>query len=76
MHDELLVAVLKTAYLLQEAQDIADLTRAGMQEVVPDIRIGVETQIISRWSKDALVDLDERGYLRVDSGRELSLSAA
>ncbi len=76
VHDELVVAVPKSANLAQEAENIAELMKLGMQEVVPDIQIDVETQIVSRWSKDAIVDLDERGYLLGSSASEPSSSAA
>ncbi len=67
VHDELVVAVPKTENLAQEAEQIAVLMRAGMHEVVPDVHIEVDAQIVDRWSKDASVELDNGGYLAVDS---------
>ena len=76
IHDELVVAVLKTENLVREAEQISALMRAGMHEVVPDIHIEVEWDVVDRWSKDASVKLDERGYLLGSSASELSSSAA
>ena len=66
VHDELVVAVPKNRNLAREAEQIAQLMRTGMQEVVPDIRIDVEWDLVDRWSKDASVELDEAGYLVTD----------
>lgn len=65
IHDEFLVEVPESSDYTEVAESIKRLMIEGMQEVTPDIKIGVEYAVTRRWSKGAEVKYDDKGRLIV-----------
>lgn len=64
IHDEFIVAVPDGPLVGFHAQVIKQLMIAGMQQVVPDVRIGVEYVVTKRWSKQAKLLRDAVGKVQ------------
>jgi DNA polymerase I-like protein with 3'-5' exonuclease and polymerase domains len=63
VHDEVLIEVPAGSNLKFHAETIRELMIAGMQMVVPDVRIDVEFAVSSRWYKAAEAVYDDAGNL-------------
>lgn len=63
IHDEFLVEVPEDDDLSFHAEAIQRLMIEGMQEVVPDVRVGVEFSASRFWSKNAVAVYDENGLI-------------
>ena len=74
IHDEMLVEVPADSDLTHHAGHIERLMIEGMREVVPDIRIDVESVATTVWSKGAKDVHDDRGRLIAWSPPEVPIA--
>jgi len=65
IHDEIMSELRDDEYLQWHVKRIDQLMIAGMQAVIPDVKISVEGALMRRWYKEAESVYDEHGNLLV-----------
>jgi len=63
IHDEILVEVSKQDCLESRAEQLRELMKKGMREVVPEVKVEVEYAAMERWYKSAETVRDDNGRL-------------
>lgn len=61
MHDEIVVSIPKEKTVKAE-EEMAMIMCSEMQKVLPDMRVAVESMILTRWSKDAEKDSPSKEF--------------